>query len=144
MPADRVPTCLEEFGNTSGASIPQAIVTRLADMTPKGEDLRFYHPPEVVESKTADGTAFDGIVIQSGNRADPLDDRFSPAQNSLFYLRDFNVTLGVYNPDFKKGLLALLDKYIEDSMPMDLQTWQQRPVNARFIENPARLAGPFL
>jgi cardiolipin synthase len=57
---------------------------------------------------------------------------------------DFEVTLGVYDPDFAKRLLALQEKYIEDSMPVDLQTWQQRPGKERFIENLARLASPLL
>jgi len=54
------------------------------------------------------------------------------------------VTLGVYDPDFAERLLALQDKYIEDSIPLDLQTWQQRSGRERFIENLARLAGPLL
>ena len=57
---------------------------------------------------------------------------------------DFEVTLGVYDPDFAERLLALQDKYIEGSIPVDLQTWQQRPVQERFIENLARLASPLL
>jgi cardiolipin synthase len=57
---------------------------------------------------------------------------------------DFEVTLGVYDPDFAERLLALQDKYIEDSIPVDLQTWQQRPVKERFIESLARLASPLL
>jgi phosphatidylserine/phosphatidylglycerophosphate/cardiolipin synthase-like enzyme len=36
---------------------------------------------------------------------------------------DFEVTLGVYDPDFAERLLALQDKYIEDSIPVDIQTW---------------------
>ena len=57
---------------------------------------------------------------------------------------DFEVTLGVYDPDFALRLLALQDKYIEDSIPLDLQTWQQRPRKERFVENLARLASPLL
>jgi cardiolipin synthase len=57
---------------------------------------------------------------------------------------DFEITLGVYDPDFAQRLLALQDKYIEDSMPVDLQTWQQRPGKERFIENLARLTSPLL
>jgi cardiolipin synthase len=57
---------------------------------------------------------------------------------------DFEVTLGVYDPDFAERLLALQEKYIKDSMPVDLQTWQQRPGKERFIENLARLASPLL
>jgi cardiolipin synthase len=57
---------------------------------------------------------------------------------------DFEVTLGVYDPDFAERLLALQDKYIEDSILVDIQTWQQRPGKERFIENLARLASPLL
>jgi cardiolipin synthase len=57
---------------------------------------------------------------------------------------DFEVTLSVYNPDFAERLLALHGKYIEDSIPVDWQTWQQRPGKERFIENLARLASPLL
>jgi cardiolipin synthase len=57
---------------------------------------------------------------------------------------DFEVTIGVYDPDFAERLLALQDKYIEDAVPVDLQTWQQRPGKERFIENLARLASPLL
>jgi phosphatidylserine/phosphatidylglycerophosphate/cardiolipin synthase-like enzyme len=54
------------------------------------------------------------------------------------------VTLGVYDPDFAERLLALQDKYIEDSKPVDWQTWQQRPDKERYKENLARLASPLL
>jgi len=57
---------------------------------------------------------------------------------------DFEVTLGLYDPDFAERLLALQDKYIEPSIPVDLQTWQQRPAKERFIENLARLVSPLL
>jgi cardiolipin synthase len=57
---------------------------------------------------------------------------------------DFEVTLGVYDPDFAQRLLALQDKYIEHSIPVDLQTWQQRTGKERFIENLARLSSPLL
>jgi len=57
---------------------------------------------------------------------------------------DFEVTLGVYDPDFAERLLALQDKYIEPSIPVDLQTRQQRPAKERFIENLTRLASPLL
>ena len=57
---------------------------------------------------------------------------------------DFEVTLGVYDPDFAGRLLALQDTYIQDSTSVDLQTWQQRPNKERFLENLARLASPLL
>jgi cardiolipin synthase len=57
---------------------------------------------------------------------------------------DFEVTLGVYDPDFTRRLLALQDTYIQNSTSVDLQTWQQRPNKERFLENLARLASPLL
>jgi cardiolipin synthase len=57
---------------------------------------------------------------------------------------DFEVTLGVYDPDFAERLLALQDNYIHDSIPVDIQTWQQRSGKERFVENLARLASPLL
>jgi len=57
---------------------------------------------------------------------------------------DFEVTLGVYDSDFAQRLLSLQNKYIEDAIPVDLQTWQQRSGKERFIENLARLASPLL
>jgi cardiolipin synthase len=57
---------------------------------------------------------------------------------------DFEVTLGVYDPDFAGRLLALQDTYIQDSTSVDQQTWEQRPNKERFLENLARLASPLL
>ena len=57
---------------------------------------------------------------------------------------DFEVTLGVYDPEFAERLLALQDKYIENARPVDLKTWQQRTAKERFVENLARLASPLL
>jgi cardiolipin synthase len=57
---------------------------------------------------------------------------------------DFEVTLGVYDPDFAQRLLALQNKYIDNSQPVDPQTWQQRPGKERFVENLARLTSPLL
>jgi cardiolipin synthase len=57
---------------------------------------------------------------------------------------DFEVTLGVYDPDFAEWLTALQNRYIEDSKPINLQTWQQRSGGERFVENLARLASPLL
>jgi phosphatidylserine/phosphatidylglycerophosphate/cardiolipin synthase-like enzyme len=50
----------------------------------------------------------------------------------------------VYDLEFAERLIALQDKYIEDSKPVDLQTWQQRPGKERFMENLARLCSPLL
>ncbi len=69
-------------------------VSRLAYLPDTGEDIRFFHAPDVVESKLEDGTFFDGVLINSGNRADPLDARFAATKNYLYYLRDFRVGSG--------------------------------------------------
>ncbi|MFC1580794.1 cardiolipin synthase [Thermodesulfobacteriota bacterium] len=57
---------------------------------------------------------------------------------------DFEVTLGVYDPDFAEQLLALQDIYIKDSTPVDEETWQNRSGRERFLENLARLTSPLL
>lgn len=57
---------------------------------------------------------------------------------------DFEVTLAVYDPDFAERLLSLHDRYIQDSIPVLLKTWLQRPNKERFYENLARLASPLL
>ena len=57
---------------------------------------------------------------------------------------DFEVTIGVYDPDFAQRLLALQNSYIEDSMPVDLKSWQLRSGKQRFLESLARLASPLL
>ena len=50
----------------------------------------------------------------------------------------------MYDPDFAERLMALQNRYIEDSKPVELKTWQQRPGSERFFENLARLASPLL
>jgi cardiolipin synthase len=57
---------------------------------------------------------------------------------------DFEVTLGVYDPDFARRLLGLQDTYIHSATAVDMQTWQQRSGKERFFENLARLASPLL
>jgi type IV pilus assembly protein PilY1 len=69
--------------------------SRLGNLA-NGSDIRFFHAPDVVEVKDeSTGTFFDGVLIQGGNRADPLDRRFAPVQNYLYYMRDYEVTSGV-------------------------------------------------
>ncbi|MEH6518578.1 MAG: hypothetical protein V7742_18015 [Halioglobus sp.] len=69
-------------------------VSRLASLPTGGDDIRFFHAPDVVESKLEDGTFFDGVMITSGNRADPLDARFPADTNYLYYMRDFRIASG--------------------------------------------------
>jgi cardiolipin synthase len=57
---------------------------------------------------------------------------------------DFEVTLCVYDPPFAERLLALQQKYIEDSQEVDPAAWRRRPATERFSENLARLASPLL
>jgi cardiolipin synthase len=57
---------------------------------------------------------------------------------------DFEVTLCVYNRPFAERLLALQQKYINDSQEIDPHAWHSRPGKARFIENLARLSSPLL
>jgi len=57
---------------------------------------------------------------------------------------DFEVTLCVYDLQFAEKLLALQQKYIEDSQEIDPDAWHNRPAKERFKENLARLSSPLL
>ena len=55
-------------------------------------DRRFFHRPDIVPSKDGDGL-FDGIVIGSGNRADPLD-KGGIAENHMYMIKDRRTSAG--------------------------------------------------
>jgi cardiolipin synthase len=57
---------------------------------------------------------------------------------------DFEVTLCVYDPQFAERLLALQQRYIEDSVAVDPGVWRRRTATGRFSENLARLCSPLL
>jgi cardiolipin synthase len=57
---------------------------------------------------------------------------------------DFEVTLCVYDSPFAARLLALQQKYIENSVAVDAADWRRRPATERFRENLARLCSPLL
>jgi cardiolipin synthase len=57
---------------------------------------------------------------------------------------DFEVTLCVYDQQFAGRLLALQQKYIENSVEVDPAAWRRRPATERFSENLARLCSPLL
>ena len=73
-------------------------ITKLADLGADAaeaggsdsDDRRFFHAPDVVQSYDDFGR-FDGLLIQSGNRADPNE---TVVQNALFYLKDREVLTG--------------------------------------------------
>ena len=57
---------------------------------------------------------------------------------------DFEVTLCVFDSQFAERLLALQQKYIEDSVEIDPDAWRRRSTTERFLENLARLCSPLL
>jgi type IV pilus assembly protein PilY1 len=73
-------------------------ISKLADLgfdaaEPGGSanaDRRFFHAPDLVQSYDASGY-FDGVLIQSGNRADPNE---TLVENALFYIKDREVATG--------------------------------------------------
>lgn len=73
-------------------------ITKLVDLgsdagEPGGsasEDRRFFHAPDIVQSYDAAGK-FDGLLIQSGNRADPNE---VLVENALFYIKDREIVSG--------------------------------------------------
>jgi type IV pilus assembly protein PilY1 len=56
------------------------------------DDRRFFHRPDVVQSKDDDGP-FDAIVIGSGDRADPKDNG-GTVENFAYMIKDRNIGVG--------------------------------------------------
>lgn len=54
------------------------------------QDRRFFHAPDIVQTKDTLGK-YDGVLIQSGDRANPTETRDS---NYVFYIKDRNITSG--------------------------------------------------
>jgi type IV pilus assembly protein PilY1 len=73
-------------------------ITQLADLGfdagqsagAETEDRRFFHAPDIVRTFDDVGD-FDGVLIQSGNRADPNE---TLVENALFYIKDRQVETG--------------------------------------------------
>jgi cardiolipin synthase len=57
---------------------------------------------------------------------------------------NFEVTLFVYDPHFASILRQTQTGYVGDSEAIDLQSWRERPVSSRLMENIARLLSPLL
>lgn len=62
----------------------------LSDMSSESTDRRFFHAPDLVQTKDDTGL-YDGVIIGSGDRANPLE---NDDQNALFVLKDRNTTSG--------------------------------------------------
>jgi type IV pilus assembly protein PilY1 len=82
----------------AGEDTAKWLVTKLASLgrhavsSPTiADDRRFFHRPDLVPSKDRLGL-FDGVVIGSGNRADPLD-LGGMAQNFLYMIKDRDTAL---------------------------------------------------
>ncbi|MDH3439848.1 MAG: PilC/PilY family type IV pilus protein [Gammaproteobacteria bacterium] len=58
----------------------------------KGDDRRFFHRPDLVQTKDADGN-FDAVLIGSGDRADPLDGGGTTV-NYFYMIKDRNTGVG--------------------------------------------------
>ena len=57
---------------------------------------------------------------------------------------NFEVSMFVYDPGFAGQLRTLQNTYLEDSTPIRLELWRQRPAWRRFVESAFRLLGPLL
>jgi type IV pilus assembly protein PilY1 len=69
-----------------------ASLGRHAESSPDiADDRRFFHRPDLVPSKDKFGL-FDGVVIGSGNRADPLD-LGGTTENFMYMIKDRNTAL---------------------------------------------------
>ena len=60
-----------------------------------------------------------------------------------FFL-NFEITLFVFDADFTAKIREMQEEYIRHSLPIDLETWRQRPFRQRLASNAAQLLGPLL
>jgi type IV pilus assembly protein PilY1 len=68
-------------------------ISKFAELGTDGlaSDRRFFHPPDLVQSKEDSGAPFDGLLISSGNRAAPNE---TEVRNYHFYLKDTYIISG--------------------------------------------------
>jgi type IV pilus assembly protein PilY1 len=80
-------------GNTPNHRQDNWSITKMANFwSPSGsQDRRFFHAPDIVQTKDAQGN-YDGILIQSGDRANPTETRDT---NYVFYVKDRNIVSGI-------------------------------------------------
>ncbi len=79
-------------GNTTNHRMNNWSITKLGNFynASGSQDRRFFYPPEIVQTKDANGN-YDGILIVSGDRANPTETRDT---NYLFYIKDRYVRSG--------------------------------------------------
>jgi type IV pilus assembly protein PilY1 len=58
----------------------------------KADDRRFFHRPDIVPSQDSNG-AFDGVLIGSGDRTDPLD-KGGVVSNYFYMIKDKHIAVG--------------------------------------------------
>ncbi|BCD97127.1 pilus assembly protein [Marinagarivorans cellulosilyticus] len=81
-------------GNTASHRLTwQASVLADLDDNSEAEDRRMFHAPDVVQSKDDQGS-YDGILIATGDRANPLE---TADENFMFFIKDRNTVSG--SPD---------------------------------------------
>jgi type IV pilus assembly protein PilY1 len=79
-------------GSAAGHRSSNWKMTRLADFgaDSAANDRRFFHAPDVVRTKDSSGV-YHGIIISSGNRADPLE---TSVENYLYLVKDRTLNSG--------------------------------------------------
>ena len=70
-------------------------------------DRRFFHEPDVIQSRDAEGR-FDAVVIGSGDREDPLD-QGGDVDNSFYVIKDRNTDIGSSLTDSTRNHFDLTD-----------------------------------
>ena len=89
-------------GSPAGWALHKLAALGRHDVATRQNDRRFFHAPDLVQTKDTNGTPYDAVVIGSGDRADPLDkgDGGLP-QNWLYAIRDPDI--GVLTAAQKEG-----------------------------------------
>lgn len=87
-------------------------ITKLADLGTDGgsTDRRFFHQPDLVETFDSAGN-FDGLLIESGNRADPNE---TTVENYMFYIKDRKTTTGDATVKAENAVASPPGRYVFD------------------------------
>jgi type IV pilus assembly protein PilY1 len=82
-------------GSTSNWSLHRiGVLGRHSGLSGRANDRRFFHAPDLVQTKDSNGTPYDAVVIGSGDREDPLDRGLNGVpENWLYVIRDYNVSV---------------------------------------------------
>jgi type IV pilus assembly protein PilY1 len=117
-----------------------------SDFSGKWQDRRFFHRPDLVQTKDDFGN-FDAVIIGTGDRADPLDNG-GTAGNFMYVIKDRGTTVGAgTNTGFEQADLAdVTDNCLQEGSDCGLDLtvgWklQMETLGEKILATPLTISG---